>query len=595
MKKNNRMKKKKEKSLSYRKTIFKNIIGLISNTSLLKKLIACFVIIASFIALVGLLALNNMSKINFNTVQMYEKNFIPINDLKTLKENSLKLSELFTNIINEKDTSKITAINEEIKRNISESEILREKFQNVHLGEKHKNLFTEYANYVKRYKSSQDDFLSLLLNDNDNYKLYALQRMNTDRDSMNLFLDTLIKQYLTSAEATNKTNASIYNNSIRVMFIYILSGFALAIFLGITISTMIAKQLRQVVVLADTIGNGDLTQSIHIDRKDEIGKLARALNEAVAKTRNLINEVVNSSGSITDSSRQLSNTMVNISLKMENASRATEEISAGAEELSASTQEVASSIQEVGALVSQISSKADEANRSSSTIKDRAASIKEKASIAIEKGNTTYSESYIKISKAMEEGKVVKEIELLTQTIRNISSQTELLALNAAIEAARAGEHGRGFAVVAEEVRKLAEQSATAVTNIQNIIVQVVRAFDNLSESGHNILKFMTDEVKPSYELLMDTGSQYEKDAEYLYAIASDIAVSTKIMSESIEQLSNVIQDVSATSQQSAANSEAILENVRETTIAVEDFSKSTHQQAELSENLMKTVKQFKV
>lgn len=583
------------KRIKFKKINLESILNPVLNMSLFKKLISSFIIIASFIAIVGVQALNNMNKININTVAMYEKNLIPINDLRTLKENSYKLSELYSEIIKEKDASKIAIIEDNIKKVLDESEKLRQTFKNVYLSGTQQTLYDRYSDYFNTYRKSQEEFLSTLKSDNELFKAVALNKMNRDRDSMNAYLDILINKYIDSTKETNTNNIQIFNSSIKIMITYIILGFAIAIFLGITISTMIARQLRKVVTLSDAVGSGDLTHKIHIDRKDEIGRLAKGLNDAIGNIRSLINEVVNNSSSIGSSSNNLSSMMKEISLNMENVSRSTEEIASGAEELSASTEEVTSSIQEISALVDEISAKAADASKSSVEVQARAVSIKEKAAIAIEKGNVTYSESYDKIMQAMEQGKVVQEIEVLTHTIKNISSQTELLALNAAIEAARAGEHGRGFAVVADEVKKLAEQSSNAVKNIQDIIAQVVKAFNNLSQSGHDVLKYMEDEVKPSYELLSNTGLQYEKDAVFLNNISREIAASTKVISESIEQLSGVIQGVASMSQQSAANSESILENVKETTSSMVELSKTAESQAKLSNDLMQLVEQFKV
>ena len=101
--------------------------------------------------------------------------------------------------------------------------------------------------------------------------------------------------------------------------------------------------------------------------------------------------------------------------------------------------------------------------------------------------NNVYKEKLEKCNRAIEEGKIVKEIEVMAETIEEISEQTNLLALNAAIESQRAGEAGKGFAVVAEEVRTLAEASKDAVVSIKETIKKVEKSFEDLSNNNMEI------------------------------------------------------------------------------------------------------------
>jgi len=105
----------------------------------------------------------------------------------------------------------------------------------------------------------------------------------------------------------------------------------------------------------------------------------------------------------------------------------------------------------------------------------------------------------------------------------------------------------------------------------------------------------MNSNVKPNYELLMNTGIQYEKDAEFINNIIESFASSSSQMDESVNQVSGAIQNVSAIAQESAEGTEGILASVNEVTIAITDIAKSAQNQAELSQKLNEMAQQFKV
>lgn len=280
---------------------------------------------------------------------------------------------------------------------------------------------------------------------------------------------------------------------------------------------------------------------------------------------------------------------------MQSSSESTEKIAKGTQDLSATTEEVNASMEEIGISTNNLASKADESATSASEINKRAIGIKEKATESMKQNNIIYEEKKTNIIKAIEDGKVVEDVKMMADSIGIISEQTNLLALNAAIEAARAREQGRGFAVVAEEVKKLAEQSSEAVTKIQNMVTQVKNAFDALSSSGEDMLDYMINSVKPSYTLLLDTGIQYEKDAEFVINMATEISNSTKQMNEVVEQVNLAVQGVSSTAEESATDSEEVLASISEITKAVEQVAESAQDQAELAQNLNDLVQRFKI
>ncbi|NRT73534.1 methyl-accepting chemotaxis protein [Clostridium beijerinckii] len=323
--------------------------------------------------------------------------------------------------------------------------------------------------------------------------------------------------------------------------------------------------------------------------------MARALNKANENIRRLIAVIIDGSNDISSSGQELSATTHEVSSKMNDINESIEQISKGAQDLSAITEEVSASAEEIGATTNELANRANDAAVSVGEIKNRSLEIKKKASENIKQGNIIYEEKRANIIKAIEDGKVVNEVKLMANAIGDIASQTNLLALNAAIEAARAGENGKGFAVVADEVRKLAEQSSEAVSSIQGMVLQVQAAFENLSQSGEDILNYIAQNVKPSYELLMNTGIQYEKDAEFVNEMTEEFATSSNQINEVIEQINQAMQTVSATAEESGAGSEEVLNSISEITLAVSDIAKSSQSQAELSQKLNEVVLKFKI
>ncbi len=197
--------------------------------------------------------------------------------------------------------------------------------------------------------------------------------------------------------------------------------------------------------------------------------------------------------------------------------------------------------------------------------------------------------------KAIEDGKVVNNIKVMADTIASISEQTNLLALNAAIEAARAGEQGKGFAVVAEEVRKLAEQSSQAVANIQETIVNVQNAFDNLSNNGNEILLFVNENVNPKFKEFGNMGNSYYTDSDFVSKMSEEIASMSEELTATAGQVTEAVRGMSETTQKSSENIERIKISVDETSKAIEQIATTAQSQAEFALNLNDIVNKFKI
>ena len=563
--------------------------------------------LAIFIGVVGFIGTSNMQKIDANTMLLHDY------DLKTIQQiNSLtaNYSNIRTDLIKmaykeRKDPGENQVIIKEIddltKKNgalfatiKNTSEVARVYKSKVEVAND-KKIIEEIDSSSKQYLAAGKNVVEFGNAGNFAAAGTSLSGARKYNTTLTKGLSGLKASATEDADGIYVSNNITYNGSKMLIIAITILGVFFSLILGLLISISISKELKKVVNFAKDLGEGDLTKGIDIDTKDEIGDLARALNKAKDNMKLLISEIMNGSGDISAASEELSATTEEVSSKMEMVNESTKLVNNGIQNLSATTAEINGSTQKIGNTTSDLINKAEESLKSAVEIKKRAVEIKEKATINIEQGTIIYKKNRTNILKAIADGKIVKDVTIMADSIGAIAEQTNLLALNAAIEAARAGEMGKGFAVVADEVRDLAEQSSQAVANIQSMVSKIQLAFDNLSNSGKEVLEYLDTGVKPSYELLMTTGVQYEEDAEFINNMASGISTSSKQMKEVIDGANAGIENLAATTNESATSTEDILNNINEITHVIAEVAKVAQSQAETAQTLTDVTNKFNV
>jgi methyl-accepting chemotaxis protein len=314
------------------------------------------------------------------------------------------------------------------------------------------------------------------------------------------------------------------------------------------------------------MAGGNLAKKIDIYSNDEIGDMASELDKMAKKLKGIMAELKSTADNVASASNQLS-------ASSEQMSRGTTEQSGRASQIATSSSEMSQTVVDIAKNASSIeasATKTTEVAQDGEKIVDR--SVEEVKAIA-----DTVRESAQLMGSLGERSKQIGEI---VSVINDIADQTNLLALNAAIEAARAGEQGRGFAVVADEVRKLAERTAKATSEIGEMIKAIQ---DEVSRAVHS-MEEGTKRVEIGVDFSVQAGDALRnivKSVDELHSMVQQIASATEEMSTVSEQISGDIETIASVSKETSASSGQI--------------AHASNDLARLASNLQGIVEQFKV
>ncbi len=566
---------------------------LVKNISVKVKLLTAFISVSALLVVIGIVAGLGFQNMERSSSLLYEDNLLNIDYLHQIKENIAETTMLVTNVVLEEDIEGADTAQQELETLYNEYQTLMDAFSVSTFATIFGSDITGFTDLQNAYGTALQTVLEQASAGDFEAAYTALQSAKDVEDQLDESLNGLITQNQNLAQSSYTNNETEAQSTMKRVIAIIIAGFVWAVAAGLLLSIYISKYLRSGLAFAQALGNGDFSKEWKVSSKDEFGKLSVSLNQAQEKIRSVIREVTENANNVSESSQQLSATLEEITSSFETINGSTEKISENIESINAITQELNATAMQVDSGIGEL---AENASRSSNEATD----IKQRASAAMKRGVTSkdiadrlYEEKESKIKHAIEKAAVVNEINVIAKSIADIAEQTNLLALNAAIEAARAGDQGRGFAVVAEQVRILAEQSTSYVGNIQKVVKEVQSSVDNLAVNTADILKFIGTQVKGDYELLIQTGTQYEKDATFVSDISSDNAAMAQELSASTDEISNVVSDISHNMQSTAENSVEISASIREAERAVEQAAVSAQAQADASEKLYRLISNF--
>lgn len=347
----------------------------------------------------------------------------------------------------------------------------------------------------------------------------------------------------------------------------------------------------------ERMAQGDFSEDLatnFLDRKDELGELARIFNMIMHNMRRLIGNVQSNSDALLGSADTVNKSADETSKSVEEIVSSVEELASAADHQNEVAIDSVKSMEDMSKGVQRVANAATTVSESAYELRERAVMGTDRVQSASEQMNRIQSETAETKSVIESLRSDADKIDNIITTITDISEQTNLLALNAAIEAARAGESGQGFAVVANEVRVLADETRDSAVNIQELI-QLIQDHTVQADSS---MDSSINEVAQGIDEINQLGLVFAQMTKAIDLVAQEIedlaAISEEMLATS-EQVLVASEQIAISAESSADQTDGVATVAQGQLVSIEELQRVANQLQQLVDDLNEHMSQFKV
>ncbi|QRY81955.1 methyl-accepting chemotaxis protein [Pseudomonas sp. PDNC002] len=414
-----------------------------------------------------------------------------------------------------------------------------------------KELLAHFKQQVTEYDNLLAQVLQLYTTDRDASRHLLLESLEPKWEEGRKTLNQLISLNKEIADAAADNIVTEVTNAKVVMLLSLLLAIAVAAICGLLLMRAITEPVRQVVKGLQVMGGGDFTTRLAMERNDEFAVIETGFNGMAEELKALVSQAQRSAIQVTTSVTEIAATSKQQQATATETAATTTEIGATSREIAATSRDLVRTMTEVSSAAEQTSTLAGSGQMGLARMEETMHHVMGAAELV-----------NAKLAILNERAGNINQV---VTTIVKVADQTNLLSLNAAIEAEKAGEYGRGFAVVATEVRRLADQTAVATYDIE----QMVREIQSAVSAGVMGMDKFSEEVRRGISEVGQVGEQLSQIIQQVQALAPRV----QMVNEGMQAQATGAEQINQALVQLGEATGQTVESLRQASFAIDELN----------------------